>query len=78
MARQIRNDPVSQLMNNLNKFYKSGEHSDMTLKTKDGKEHKVHQIILRAQSGFFDRAFDSKSTWKVSSLARLSHPLRIT
>ncbi|KAK7515453.1 hypothetical protein IWZ03DRAFT_203140 [Phyllosticta citriasiana] len=64
MARQIRNDPVSQFMNNLTKFYKSGEHSDMTLKTKDGKEHKVHRIVLRSQSGFFDRAFDSKSTWK--------------
>lgn len=73
MARQIRNlnDPVSQLMNNLTKFYKLGEHSDMTLKTKDGKEHKVHQIILRAQSRFFDRAFDSKSTWQETKLGEM-------
>ncbi|KAK8176670.1 hypothetical protein BC567DRAFT_91763 [Phyllosticta citribraziliensis] len=71
MARQIRNDPVAKLMNNLTKFYKSGEHSDMTLKSKDGKEHKVHQIILRAQSGFFDRAFDSKSTWKESKVGEM-------
>lgn len=53
------------------RFYKSGEHSDMTLKTKDGNRHKVHKLILRCQSAFFDRALDPVSGWKVSALLPL-------
>ncbi|KAK8184947.1 uncharacterized protein BKA78DRAFT_28042 [Phyllosticta capitalensis] len=65
MGHRIRHDdPMSRLMNNLTKFYKSGEHSDVTLKTKDGNRHKVHKLILRCQSAFFDRALDPVSGWK--------------
>ncbi|EMD86655.1 hypothetical protein COCC4DRAFT_33157 [Bipolaris maydis ATCC 48331] len=57
------NQPFGNLLLNLPEYYDSPTLSDGTI-TCDGKEFRIHKIVLSAQSKFFSNAFEGK--WKES------------